>query len=190
MNNNVTRATNYLVKAAMLSAIAVIFMYFDFPVLPTVPFLKIDFSDVPALIGGFALGPLAGVIIEAFKIFLIFLIKGSGTGGVGEFANFIIGVSFIFPASFIYQRRRNIKSALIGMIISTLSMSLAGVIANYYVLIPLYLKSAPSYEMMMYGIVPFNLIKGVMVSASTLAIYKKVSPIIQKENLLRSKKLA
>lgn len=193
MNNNVSKTTNFLVKSAVLSAIAVIFMYFDFPILPAFPFLKIDLSDVPALIGGFALGPVAGLIIEAFKNVLIMIIKGTQTGGVGELANFIIGASFVYPAALIYHRRRTFKSALVSMLVAIVSMAFVGVLANYFILIPLYMKNMPTDKLINYvisGIIPFNMIKGAIISVSTLAIYKKVSPIIQKENLISSKKLA
>lgn len=193
MTNNVSKTTNFLVKSAVLSAIAVILMYFEFPILPAFPFLKIDLSDVPALIGGFALGPAAGLIIEAFKNVLIMLIKGTQSGGVGELANFIIGASFVFPAALIYHRRRTFKSALVSMLVAIVSMSFVGVLANYFILIPLYMKNMPTDKLInyvIYGIIPFNMIKGAIISVSTLAIYKKVSPVIQKENLVSSKKLA
>lgn len=193
MTNNVSKTTNFLVKSALLSAIAVIFMYFDFPILPAFPFLKIDLSDVPALIGGFALGPAAGLIIEAFKNVLIMIIKGSESGGVGNLANFIIGASFVYPAALIYHRRRTFKSALISMLVAIVSMSFIGVLANYFILIPLYAANMPKDKLVNYiltGIIPFNMIKGAIISVCTLAVYKKVSPVIQKENLLSSKKLA
>ncbi|SHI46076.1 Riboflavin transporter FmnP [Clostridium amylolyticum] len=193
MNNNVSKTTNFLVKSAVLSAIAVIFMYFEFPILPAFPFLKIDLSDVPALIGGFALGPAAGLIIEAFKNVLIIIIRGSESGGVGNLANFIIGASFVYPAALIYHRRRTFKSALVSMLVAIVSMAFFGVLANYFILIPLYMKNMPTDKLINYvisGIIPFNMIKGAIISVSTLAIYKKVSPVIQKENLISSKKLA
>ncbi len=193
MNNNVSKTTNFLVKSAVLSAIAVIFMYFEFPILPAFPFLKIDLSDVPALIGGFALGPAAGLIIEAFKNVLIMIIRGSESGGVGNLANFIIGASFVYPAALIYHRRRTFKSALVSMLVAIVSMAFFGVLANYFILIPLYMKNMPTDKLINYvisGIIPFNMIKGAIISVSTLAIYKKVSPVIQKENLISSKKLA
>ncbi len=191
MNYNRSSAINFMVKSALLSAIAVVFMYFDFPILPTAPFLKIDFSDVPALIGGFALGPAAGIIIEAFKIFLIMIIKGTGTGGVGEFANFLIGVSFVFPAALIYHSRKNFKSAVVSMLAAIVSMNIVGILANYYILAPLY--GMPVDQIGSYitaGVIPFNLIKGVMVAVITLASYKKLSPIIKKESALANKKIA
>ena len=87
-----TLNTNRFIKLSLLSAIAVILMYIDFPVIPIFPWLKIDLSNVPALMGAFAFGPLAGVIIELMKNLLILIVKGTGTGFVGELANFLVGV--------------------------------------------------------------------------------------------------
>lgn len=191
---NVSRTTNLMVKLSFLSAIGAIFMYFDFPILPAFDWLKIDFSDIPALIGAFAYGPTAGVIIEGFKIFLRFLLKGTQTGGIGELANFIIGASFVVPAGLIYRRNKTRKNAIISMIVATLSMSLVGVLANLYILVPLYVNFLPALKessyvvkYMLYGVLPFNLIKGIMVSAITLIIYKKVSVVILRESSLNDK---
>lgn len=191
---NVSRTTNLMVKISLLSAIAAIFMYFDFPILPAFDWLKIDFSDIPALIGAFAYGPVVGVIIEGFKIFLRFLLKGTQTGGVGELANFIIGASFVVPAGLIYAKNKTRKNAIISMILSTLSMALVGVLANYYILVPLYSNFMPALKessfvlkYMLYGVMPFNLIKGIMVSGITLIIYKRVSVLILRETVANNK---
>lgn len=191
---NVSRTTNLMVKISFLSAIAAIFMYFDFPVLPAFDWLKIDLSDIPALIGAFAYGPAAGVIIEGFKIFLRFLLKGTQTGGIGELANFIIGASFVVPAGFIYARNKTRKNAIISMTAATLSMAIVGVLANYFILVPLYKNFLPALKessyvikYMLYGVLPFNLIKGIMVSAITLLIYKKVAVLILRESAFSNK---
>jgi riboflavin transporter len=191
---NVSITTNLMVKISLLSAIAAIFMYFDFPILPAFDWLKIDFSDIPALIGAFAYGPMVGAIIEGFKIFLRFLLKGTQTGGVGELANFIIGASFVVPAGFIYAKNKTRKNAIISMILSTLSMALVGVLANYYILVPLYSNFMPALKessfvlkYMLYGVMPFNLIKGIMVSGITLIIYKRVSILILREAVANNK---
>ena len=90
-----TSNLNKMVKVSLLTGIAFILMFFDFPVLPMFPWLRIDLSDVPALMGAFAFGPLAGILIEFLKVTMNFLLQGSSTGGVGELANFIIGASFV-----------------------------------------------------------------------------------------------
>lgn len=177
MNKN----TNKMVKISLLSAIAVILMYFDFPILPAFPYLKIDLSDVPALLGGFGFGPLAGILIELIKNVVILLIKGTSTGFVGEFANLIIGVSLILPASFIYSRGKSKKNAILGMIIGAISIELVGILANVYILLPLYNMPLSGEELMKYvttGLLPFNGIKAVMVSVLTYVLYKRVSVAI------------
>jgi riboflavin transporter len=186
---NISKSTNLMVKISLLSAIAAVFMYFDFPVLPAFPWLKIDLSDVPALIGAFAYGPIAGVIIEGFKIFLRFLAKGTQTGGVGELANFIIGASFVVPAGLIYRRNKTRKNAIVSMVAATVVMSVVGVFANLFIMVPLYSNFMPALKessyvtnYMLYGVLPFNLIKGVLVSVVTLLIYKRVSVIILRES--------
>jgi riboflavin transporter len=178
-----------MLKISLLSAVAALLMYFDFPILPAFDWLKIDFSDVPALIGAFAYGPIAGVVIEGLKILLKFLLQGTRTGGVGELANFIIGASFVIPAGLIYARNKTRKTAAIGLVAATISMSVVAALANYFVFVPLYSNFLPALKensyvitYMTYGVLPFNLIKGTMISVITLLIYKKVSVIILRES--------
>lgn len=180
--NNVKRSTELLIKLALLSAFAVILMYLEFPILPAFPWLKIDLSDIPPLVGAFAFGPAAGIIVEAIKNVLIILVKGSGSGGVGELANFIIGASFVGCAGVIYFRKKTRKTAVIALVVSILFMSLVGVLANYFILMPLYgMDKMPQGDLIHYiaaGVIPFNLIKGSMVSVVTMVIYKRISVLI------------
>jgi riboflavin transporter FmnP len=194
---NKKMSTNTLIKMSVLSAIAVILMYLDFPILPAFPFLKVDLSDVAALIGALAFGPLAGVVIEAIKNVLILLVKGTTSIGIGELANFIIGISIVIPAGFIYGRNRTRKAAIIGLLAGTVTMSLVGVLANYFIFIPMYKEFMPALktsagivEYLTYAIVPFNLIKGVIVSVATVLLYKYVEVFIvnEKPNLTFSNK--
>ncbi|WP_461615181.1 ECF transporter S component [Clostridium sp. Marseille-QA1073] len=172
-----------MIKLSLLSAIAFILMYFDFPVLPAFPWLKMDLSDVPALMGAFAFGPLAGIIIEAFKNVLILILKGTHTGFIGELANFLIGISLVCPAAYIYHKNKTIKTALISMTVGLISMEIVGVLANMFLLIPLYMPDMPQSELakyVIYGIIPFNGIKAVIISALTFILYKRVSVSIFK----------
>ena len=113
-------STRKIAMIGVFSAIAMVLHIFDFavPVLAP-PFYKLDFSEIPALIGAFAFGPVAGVMIEFIKIMLKLLIKGTSTAFVGDFANFVIGCSFILPASIIYLYKKSQKSALIGSVTGT-----------------------------------------------------------------------
>lgn len=184
MNNQQNKNLNKFIKISLLGAIAVVLMYFDFPI-PFLPFpwLKIDLSDVPALMGAFAFGPMAGIVIELLKNLLILIVKGTGTGFVGEMANFIVGVSLVAPAAWVYHRNKSKKTALLGMVFGTICMEIIAIIANVYFLLPAYgMRMAPN-EIVQYvtiGLLPFNGIKAIMVSGITYVLYKKVSLAIFK----------
>lgn len=187
-----------LTMIGMLSAIAVVLMLLDIPLGFLPSFYKIDFSEVPVLIGSFALGPVAGVMIEFIKILLNLLINGTDTAGIGELANFFISCSIVVPASIIYSRKKTKKGAVLGLIIGTLLLTIVGSLLNAYVLLPAYgaafhmpidrliaMGTAinPSINSMstfiLLAVVPFNLLKGVIVSIITILLYKKLSPIIK-----------
>ncbi|MBK5251853.1 MAG: ECF transporter S component [Peptostreptococcaceae bacterium] len=189
-------STNKMVKTSVLSVIAFVLMLIELPV-PLFPvFLKLDLSDLPALVGGFAMGPAAGVAIELIKNFLHFITRTS-TAGVGELANFIVGAALVFPASYIYKMKKSKTQALKALAVGTVSMAIAGGLANYFILLPFYAKVMPldiiiekgnaanaaihdMKTLVLYAIVPFNLIKGAVISAITLLIYKKISVILHK----------
>lgn len=190
--------TRVMVKISVLSVIAFILMFFEFALVWLAPpFMKLDISDLPALIGAFALGPMAGVIIELLKNILNIIVEGSTTGGVGELANFVVGAAFVYTTGAIYYRSKNFKNAIIGLGLGTIVMTIVISIANYYVMFPFYAKlfGMPLDElvemgsaingkivdmksMVIYAIVPFNLLKGIVLSALTILIYKRVSPIL------------
>lgn len=187
-----------IAQISMLSAIATVLMLFEIP-LPFAPsFYKIDFSEVPVLVGCFVLGPLAGAIIELVKILLNLLINGTTTAGVGEGANFLIGCALCVSAGMIYKRRKTRKGAIAGMAVGTIVMTVVGCVLNAYVLLPVYAKAfsmpiASLVEMgtalnkgitglptfVMFAVAPFNLLKGVLSSLIVFLIYKKISPIFR-----------
>jgi ECF transporter S component (folate family) len=173
MNNN----TSKMVKISLLSALALILMYLDFPITPF-SWLRIDLSDVPALIGAFGFGPLAGVLIELIKNIVIVLIKGTQTGFVGETANFLVGVSLILPAALVYHKKKNKKNAIVGMVLGAVCMEVVGIVANIYFLLPAYgmqMSPAESIKYITVGLLPFNGIKALMVSVLTYVLYKRIS---------------
>ena len=179
MNNN----TSKMVKISLLSAIALILMYIDFPVIPMFPWLKIDLSGVPALMAVFGFGPLAGVLIELIKNVVIVLIKGTQTGLVGETANFLVGVALILPAGLVYNKMKSKKTAILGMVLGAVSMEIVGILANVYFLLPAYgmqMSPAQSIQYITLGLLPFNGIKALIVSVVTYIVYKKVSVSIFK----------
>ena len=181
--NNSNKNVNKMIKISLLSAIAVVLMYFDFPIIPLFPWLKIDLSEVPALMGGFAYGPVAGGAIVILKVLLRFLIKGTETGFIGELANIIVGLALVVPAAWIYNRNKSKKTAIIGMIIGGIVMELLGIVANVYFLLPAYgMQMAPA-ELSQYvivGLLPFNGLKALIVGIITYLLYKKVSVAIFK----------
>ena len=184
---------------AMFGAVSVILMLVEFP-LPFLapPFYKLDFSEVPVMIGTFAMGPLAGVGIELIKILLNLMFNGTITAGVGEAANFIIGCSMVLPAGLIYRRHKTRKNAVIGLAAGTVTMIVVGCFINAFVLLPAYSAGLgiPMDTLVGMGtainpaitnvgwfvviaVAPFNLVKGVLVSIVTMLLYKRVSVIIK-----------
>lgn len=192
-------ATAAMVKIGLLSAIAFILMFLDFPLPVLFPaFLKIDFSDVPALVGGFALGPVAGMLIELIKN-VLYMVSKSDTAGVGPAANFLTGVAMVVPASIIYRRLHSRTGALLGMAVGTVVMTVVMAFANYYIFFPLYQtvlgfpKEAiiamgtavnPNItdmkSLIILGTSPFNIFKGVTVSLLTLGLYKFISRLFKR----------
>ncbi len=195
-----TFSTRKMAVTGMFSAIALILFLFEFP-LPFAPsFYELDFSELPALVGAFAFGPVTGVVIEIVKILLKLLIKGTSTAFVGDLANFVIGCSFILPASAIYHFNKNKKNAIAGCIIGTIILTLFGTAFNAFYLLPAFsrLYGMPLDSILAMGsainplmtegsivsfvaccVAPMNLIKGGSVSLITMLIYKPLSPIIK-----------
>ena len=187
-----------MAQIGMLSAIATVLMLFEIP-LPFAPsFYEIDFSEVPILIGSFAMGPLAGAAIEFIKILLNFAINGTLTAGVGEIANFLIGCSLVVPAAMIYRKKHTRNGALLGMVTGTVFMTLVGCFMNAYILLPAYAKAfgmpldalvgmgtavnkhiTDIKTFVILAVGPFNLLKGTLVSLIVFLVYKKISPILK-----------
>ena len=187
-------ATRMIVCVGMLAAISTILMLFEFPLPFLAPgFYELDFSEVPILIGAFALGPVAGVLTELVKV-----LNGTQTAFVGEFANFVMGCMFVLPASLIYKMKKSRKHAVMGLAAGTVTMSVAAVFINALVLLPAYAKAFgmpidafvemgsainPAinslWTFVVLAVAPFNLIKGVLVSVITVLLYKHISPILK-----------
>lgn len=195
-NSNIT----FIAKIGILGALSCIIMLFEFPIPIAPPFYELDFSEVVVLIGGFALGPGAAVCIEGLKILLNILLNGTVTMGVGEVANFIIGCSFVLPATILYWKRKTRKTALLGLFIGILVMTIVASLVNYFILIPAYVfflspamtldkiinmgqvifPSIDSLSMLvLLCVIPFNLIKGILVSTIVSFSYKKIAPLLK-----------
>ena len=191
------RRTAYI---GIFAAIAAVLVYFEFP-LPFAPaFYEMDFSFVPELICAFALGPVAGVVCALVKELLKLLLRGTTTAFVGDLSNFVMGCSFILPASVIYFAKKSRRSAVIGMAVGTAVLTIFGSVFNAFYLLPAFsalygmpleaivemgTKVNPAINsvstLVLFAVVPWNLLKGTVVSLITFLLYKHI------ERLLRMK---
>lgn len=187
-----------MVTIAMLGAVSMVLYIFDFPLWFAPSFYKIDFSEIPVMIGSFALGPAAGALIELVKCLLKLVVKGTNTAFVGDIANYLMGCALVVPAGLFYRRKKSKKNAMIGMAVGTLTLVVVGCILNAYVLLPTYSKAfgmpvdaliemgsainpgiKDIFSFVLLAVAPFNVLKGIIVSAVTLVLYKYVSPILK-----------
>ncbi len=204
-NVNIRKMT----MTGMLSAVAIVLMFFEFSV-PLMPgFIKMDLSELPALIGAFAMGPISGIAICLIKNLLHLTM--TSTGGIGEISNFILGTAFVLPAGIIYHLRKSRKSALLGSLIGAACMAGVSIISNYFLVYPIYYNIMPmetiinayrtaasvlSVEitwntMLPYLVVfnmPFTFVKGILSVLVTFLIYKHISPIIKGTYSRKNKK--
>ncbi len=172
-----------MVSVAMLSSIAYLLMMLDFPFPGLPPFLKIDFSDVPALIAAILFSPIAGVVVEGIKNILHYGIQGSLTGvPIGEVANFVAGCLFIGPAAFLFRKHRTVKSLTTGLMLGTVMMSIIMGVLNYFIILPAYtwfldqpaMSSSSMRQTVVAAILPFNLIKGIVVTIVFVALFSRL----------------
>lgn len=188
-----------LTVTAIMSALGVILQVLEFALPSLIPsFIKLDFSELPALITSFAYGPLWGILVCFIKN-LIHVFFGSSMG-VGEVSNFILGAVFVGVAGLIYKKNKSIKTALIGCLVGAFSMAVFSVLSNYFVVYPLYIKVFGMTEEMIVGMysailpkadtlikalvifnLPFTFIKGLIDSIFCFIVYKRLSPILKKE---------
>ena len=152
--------THYITYTAMFACMAGVLMLLEIPLPFAPPFYKIDLSELPIMICTFYLGPVAGVTAELIKVLVKLLLKGTTTAFVGDFANFAVGCSFVLPASLVYHAKPGKRSALAGLIVGTLCMTVS--------------------TLVLFAVVPFNLLKGVIVSGLTFLLYKRISPLLHK----------
>lgn len=187
-----TLSVQYLTRIAVLGALSAILFYIEIPV---IAFYHLDISTLPALLGAFSMGPLPGLAILAIKDVLHMF--SSSTMYVGELADFIMGAAFVLPASLIYRKHKTRKNALIGMIVGTLCMIVVAVLVNWQIVIPFYMSAFhmnmdtiigmaqqslsfvdSEWKVLLCVTAPFNLLKGVVLSALTFVLYKRLSPLL------------
>lgn len=189
-------SAKFIARAGILAGIAVILSFIPGIPVPFIPpFLTIDFSNIPILIGSFAFGPVTGICIAVVKSIVHLL--NTSTGGVGELADFITALALLLPASLLYKHKKTRKNAVIGMVIGAVLMAIAGGLANKYLLIPFYAKVMPIEQIfaacakvngfikdvntyVLYGAVPFNFIKAIVICVPTFIAYKSIAKVLRK----------
>ena len=183
---------------AILGALGAAFMLFDFPIFVAPSFYKFDLGDLPCLIGAFALGPVGAFFIQVIKILVKLLLKPTSTAFVGEFAAFICSTAYCVSAANIYQFNKTRKTAIIAMIVGSLFMTIISCLANYFIIIPAYVKmyNIPLETIISMGqaifpiikdklgfvlccVLPFNLIKALIIDVLTFVLYKHISPLLK-----------
>ncbi len=191
-NRKSNLSVQYMTRIAILGALSAILFMIEIPV---VAFYKLDVSTLPALLGAFSMGPLAGLAILLIKN--LFGLLHSTSMYVGELADFIMGAAYILPAALIYRYKKSRKNALIGMIAGSVCMIIVAVLVNWKIMIPFYMtaygmpmekvvamaQSAmpfvdTEWELLMYVTAPFNLLKGIVLSLLTFLLYKRLSPLL------------
>ncbi len=199
--NNVRKSSaraRWIAKTGILSAAAIALMYLEFS-LPFFPgFLKFDFSEVPALLATFSMGPITGIVVEFIKNLAHLLV--SHTAMVGELANFIMGSAFVGVAGLIYRYNKTKKGAMISLAAGTAALTISGCLVNYFITIPFYINVTnismdtiataahavgnpfvkDMTTLILYVFVPFNLLKGLVISIIISLIYKKLSPLLHR----------
>ena len=183
---------------AILGALGAALMLFDFPIMIAPSFYKLDLGDLPCLIGAFALGPIGAFFIQVVKILVKLLIKPTSTAFVGEFAAFVCSTAYCVSAAYIYQLNKTRKNAILAMAIASVFMAVVSCVANYYVIIPAYVKlyNIPLQTIISMGqaiypivrnkmsfvlccVLPFNLVKALIIDVLTFILYKHISPLLK-----------
>lgn len=197
-----TTLTHTMARIAIfgsLSGLLYAFIKFPLPFLP--PFLEINFSDVPAFIASYAFGPFVGALVQVVKVLIKIILVGTSTAYVGEFADVVFGIAIVIPAGIIYARHHNFKGAIYGAVAGGLFNLLVTTIGNVYIMIPFYVRfffngngnillgivqsvnpaiTNIQWSLLVWGILPFNIIKNTMMILITFIAYKRLSPLIKK----------
>ena len=197
--NQLTHSMARIAIFGALSGVLYSFLKFPLPFLPT--FLELTFSDVPALIASYAFGPLIGGLVQVVKVFIKIILVGTSTAYVGEFADIIFGIAIVVPTAIYYQKHRNFKGAIVGIIIGGLVNLVVTSFGNLWVMLPFYVQfyfngdasillsmvqstnasiTNVGWSLVLWGILPFNIIKNTIIIVITFLVYKRISPIIKK----------
>ena len=188
----VSNRSSKLVKLVVLSLLATVslvlfFISFPLPLLP--PYLKVDFSDIPALLAGLIFSPLAGIFVVLMKNIIYFIATGA-TDPIGVVANFIAGTIYIFPVAYLYHKYNGVKSIISGLVIGTVVMAVTMSVLNYFVILPAYswligmeMNDTIKWASVVGGVLPFNFIKGVIVSLLFVPLFIKLKQWIDEKRV-------
>ena len=190
------KGARYIAFVAMFSAMGGVLMLLEIPLFFAPTFYKMDLSELPVLMCSFYLGPVAGVVTEFLKVLLKLLLKGTSSAFVGDFANFVVGCVFVLPASMIYHAHKTKRNSIIGMAVGTVCMTVFGSVFNALYLLPKFSqlfgmpldaiiamgtavnpRIVTVTTLVLYAVVPFNLIKGVCDSLLTFLLYKRLEKV-------------
>ncbi len=199
MNKNIRKpgflSTRDMAAIAVLAAVASVLFLWEIPLIPAVPFYKLDFSNLPVLLGTFSMGPLAGTLVLGLKSLIGVL--HSSSQGVGELADFLVGLAMVLPAGLLYRQNKTRKGALLGMAVGAVAATALGVLANVYLLIPFFSavyrmpveqilamgqQVFPSidslWKFVLFITAPFNLVKWTAICVLGTLMYKPLSPLL------------
>lgn len=190
--------TRKIAVIGIMSAIGAVLMLFEIPLWFAPSFYKLDFSELPILLCAFAYGPVAGVVAEAVKILVNLVLDGTTTAFVGELANFVVGSIFVLTATSIYHIKKNKKMAIVACVVAVIVLTVAGSAMNGFYMIPKFAEMFMPLDaiigmgtekngnvnsiwtLVFFCVVPFNLLKGVLVSAITILLYRPLRPVLKK----------
>lgn len=201
MTNKKSISTRKMVIIGMMTAVATVVYYLDFPIPGIMPsFIKLDFSNVISLLAGFAMGPVEGVVVCLLKNLIHVLIKGFGTTmGIGDIFDFVTSAIFVLVAALIYKKYRTKKGAVVATLIGMIAFTVISLPLNYFIVYPIYFKAyggekailgayqaiLPSTKNIFTALcifnLPFTFVKGLLCSLITILVYKPLSPIIKCE---------
>lgn len=195
--------TKKIIQIAMLSAVALVIYYLDFPVPLMPPFIKLDLSNVVCLFAGFTTGPVGGVLVCLIKNVIHVAIKGFGTTmGIGDIFDFVTSAALTLTASLIYKKNHTKKGAVIGCVIGTLVFAGISLPLNYFIVYPIYAKAFGGMEAIMSAYqailpsvgnifsalcifnLPFTIVKGILCAAVTIVIYKPLITALRKAHIV------
>lgn len=183
------------VTIGMLSSLAFVLMLIKFPIPPFPPYLTVDFSDIPALIAAFIFGPAAAILVELIKNIIDYIVVGSEAGiPIGNIANFLAGITFVLPTYYVYKRLNATKGLVFSLVVGTLFMAVFMSVLNYFAVLPAYIallgwdpmSASALRQLVVTAVLPFNIIKGLIIAAIFIIIYKRMSHWFAKNTLKRA----